>query len=460
MNSLARSARSVCPVDWLRAFWPKKVRALLLGFAFLGIVATSPRANAQGLPITRDTEIENLLNDYARPIFKTAGLGTSRVAVRIVRNDSLNAFVIDGRNIFIHTGALLQAQTPNQVIGIFAQQAGHVAGGHMAALRARIKKDQTQALLKEILGIGTTIGATQKDKTGPVGHSIAKDNEIVMRALAAERRDQTLAADQAAIRFLNATQQSGRGMLEVLGAGFTTQGNDEADQDRISRLRTLAEKSEYSNGKDAPELQLRHDLMRAKLSGYLDRPGVVMNRYPLSDKSLPARYARALAIYFQGGQGSFGKALTEVDDLIREKPDNPYFHEVKGDLYMRSGRMKEAIPSLRQALKLSPEASLIRVQLATALQKGGGSAEFAESVDLSRKSLIDDQNPRAYRLLANAYYKQGKGADADAMQAQAYFHEGDIKQAKIFAKRAQPKLQQGAPAWMQMDDIMSHMGGD
>ena len=58
--------------------------------------ATTPVA-AQGLPLIRDTEIENLLNDYARPIFKAAGLGEGRVAVRIVRSDIFNAFVLDGR---------------------------------------------------------------------------------------------------------------------------------------------------------------------------------------------------------------------------------------------------------------------------------------------------------------------------------------------------------------------------
>ena len=116
-------------------------------------ILTGPAA-AQGLPLIRDTEIETLLNDYARPIFRVAGFGGGRVGVRIVNNDAFNAFVVDGRSVYIHTGALMQAEAPNEVIGVLAHESGHIAGGHMAALRARIAKDQTRALLIQILGIG------------------------------------------------------------------------------------------------------------------------------------------------------------------------------------------------------------------------------------------------------------------------------------------------------------------
>ena len=122
---------------------------------------------------------------------------------------------------------------------------------------------------------------------------------------------------------------------------------------------------------------------------------------------------------------------------------------------MRSGKMKEAAPNLRHALKLAPDSTLIRVQLATALQNGNDAAASAEAVELLRKSLVTDLNPHAFRMLATAYYKQGKGPEADAMIAQAYFLEGDIKQSQIFAKRAQPKLRPGSPEWIKNDDIIN-----
>jgi predicted Zn-dependent protease len=287
-----------------------------------------------------------------------------------------------------------------------------------------------------------------------------------MRSLLAERRQQESAADQAGLSFLNATKQSGRGMLTTFERFAQQEYISDAHKDafarshplstdRLARLRKLVEGSPYYGGKDTPQLQQRHDLMRAKLSGYLEPPQVVFNRYPPSDTTLPARYARAIARFFQGGAGGLEAALADVGSLLRERPNNPYFWEVKGDLLMRSGKMREAIPALRQALKFAPDAGLIQVQLAAALQNDDNAAAVNESVDLLRNSLVDDENSRAYRLLATGYYKQGKRPQADAMIAQAYFLEGDLKQAQIFAKRAHAKLRSGSPEWLRNDDIIN-----
>jgi predicted Zn-dependent protease len=288
-----------------------------------------------------------------------------------------------------------------------------------------------------------------------------------MRGLLAERRNQESAADQAGIKFLTQTKQSGIGMLETFERFRQQEYISDAQKDafarshplsteRLERLRTLVETSPYYHVKDSPKLQLRHDLMRAKLSGYLESPQVVFNRYPATDTSLPARYARAIARFFEGGPGSLEASLAAVDGLLRDRPDYPYFWELKGDLLMRSGKTAQAIPPLRQALKLEPGATLIEVQLASALQNDPSPAAVNESIALLRKSLADDENARAYRLLANSYYKQGKRPEADAMIAQAYFVDGDVKQAQLFAKRAQTKLRSGSPEWLKNDDILNY----
>ncbi|WP_291002088.1 M48 family metalloprotease [Hyphomicrobium sp.] len=451
--------------------WPKG--AALCGLIATAMLSAPPSASAQNLPLIRDTEIENILSDYAKPLFRAAGLGSGRIKMRIVQNDAFNAFVLDGKNVFVHTGTLMQANSPNEVIGVIAHETGHITGGHMAALRSRIAKDQTRALLAQILGIGLIVaggvaGGDNGNSLGGAGQGVLfGGNEVIMRSLLAERRQQESAADQAGLGFLNATKQSGRGMLATFERFAQQEYISDAQKDafarshplstdRLARLRKLVETSPYFGVKDSPELQLRHDLMRAKLSGYLEKPSVVFNRYPATDQTLPARYARALARFFQGGQGALEAALADVDGLLASRPDYPYFWEVKGDLLMRAGRTREAIPFLRQALKLDPGASLIRVQLAGALQEDQSEAAVNESVVLLRKSLIDDENSRAFRLLANSYYKQGKRPEADAMIAQAYFLEGDLKQAQLFAKRAQTKLRSGTPEWLKNDDIINY----
>jgi predicted Zn-dependent protease len=444
----------------------------LAGAAFLSALAPG-KAAAQGLPLIRDTEIENLLNDYARPIFKAAGLGTGRIAMRIINNDQFNAFVLDGRNVFIHTGALMQAQTPNEVIGVIAHESGHITGGHMAALRARIAQDQTRALLMQLLGIGMMVaggvagGEAGREIGSGGGGVLLGGNETIMRGLLAERRSQESAADQAGLKRLEETHQSGKGMLETFERFAAQEYLSDAQKDayvrthpvaaeRLSRLREIVAKSPYVNTKDSPELQLRHDLMRAKLSGYMERPQIVLNRYPTTDNSLPARYGRALAHFHQGERG-VELGLAEMDALIREQPSNPYFLEVKADMLAKSGRVREAIGPLRAALKLLPSAALMRVDLAAALENEHNPAMTTEAVDLLKKSMVDDpENSRAYMLLANAYAEQNKEPEALAMTAQARFLDGNIKDAQNFAKRAQIKLKPGSPEWLKNDDVINY----
>ncbi len=436
------------------------------------VISGASQAQAQGLPLIRDSEIESLLNDYAQPLFKAAGLGSGRITMRIVRNDAFNAFVIDGGNVFVHTGLLMQSDTPNQVIGVIAHEAGHIAGGHMAALRHRIAKDQTRALLLQILAAGLMAGGIasgDRDVTAAGGAGLSSGPNFVIRSLLAERRSQESAADQFGLRVLEATKQSGRGMLETFER-FAQQEyisdtykdpfarSHPVATDRLNQLRRNVEGSRYYANFDPPQLQLRHDLMRAKLSGYLESPAIVLNRYPMTDKSLPARYARGIARYFQGGRGGLEAALSEIDQLIQARPDYPYFWEVKGDLLMRSGKSKEAVPFLRKAINLTKKGSnsLMQVKLATALQNSGQKASLQESVRLLKTSLITDPNPRAFRLLATAYYNQGDRPKADAMTAQAYFVEGNVQQAQIFAKRAQRALKAGSPEWIKNEDIIKY----
>jgi predicted Zn-dependent protease len=449
-------------------------RALAAVALWAGLGGQGPAA-AQGLPLIRDTEIENLLNDYAQPIFKVAGVGGGRVAVRIVNNEVFNAFVVDGRSVYIHTGALLQAETPNEVIGVIAHESGHIAGGHMAALRARIAKDQTRALLIQLLGIGAMIGGAvaggdSGNEIGSAGQGVMMGgNELIMRGLLAERRSQESAADQAGIKFLNATQQSGRGMLVTFerfaGQELFSDAHKDAfarthpvATDRLARLRQLVETSPYFGAKDPPQLQLRHDMMRAKLSGYIEGPSIVFNRYPLTNKAFPARYARAAAKFRQGGQDGVEAAIADADGLIRDQPTNPYFWELKGDFLQKAGHPAEAATALRKALQLlGGDAPLIGVQLAQALLQAKNPAGADEAISLLRKALArEGDNATAYNTLGQAFYDKGLIPQSELARAQGLFYFGAVKQAQEFAKRAQAGLKPGTPEWIRADDIINY----
>jgi predicted Zn-dependent protease len=268
------------------------------------------------------------------------------------------------------------------------------------------------------------------------------------------------------LRYLNATKQSGNGLLETFER-FAQQEyisdtykdpfvrSHPVAADRLAQLRDLVARSPYQSAKDSPALQQRHDMMRAKIAGYLEPPHIVLNRYPASDATQPAMYARAIATYFKAG---ITPALPLVEALIRSRPEYPYFHELKGDILVRSGRAKDAVEPLRKALKLAQDAPLIRVRLAQALQSSEDAAFIDETIDLARKSLVGDPNPQAFRILAGAYSRRNRLPEAELAIAQAHFLEGNIKQAQIFAKRSQRGLKSGSPEWIRADDIIGYKG--
>ena len=447
--------------------------ATVAGLYGLSMCLASSAAVAQGIPLIRDTETENLLKDYSRPIFRAAGLG-SHITMRIVKSDAFNAFVVDGLNVFINHGTIMQAKTPNEVIGVIAHETGHITGGHLAALRTRIARDQTKALLLMVLGIGAAVaGAAQGGEAGreagTAGIGVGMGaQEMLMRSMLSERRSQESAADQAGLRYLESTQQSGRGMLDTF-EGFAQQEyvsstyqdpfvrSHPVAADRIARLRELVGKSQYVNKKDSPELQLRHDLVRAKISGYLESPQAVFNRYPAKDTSLPARYARAIA---RNCSGRCDQAIGEVEALIREHPQNQYFWEIKGSFHYQGGKQREAVAPLRKALQLAGgNEPLLQVQLAQALLGSEDRAVLDEVIGLlKRASAADPQHATAYNLLGTALVKKGDAylPQAEIATAQGRFAEGNIKEAQRFAKRALTKLPPGSPEWLRADDIIKY----
>lgn len=430
-----------------------------------------PQAEAQSFRFIRDTEIEDLLSDYARPILRAAGLGGGRVTMRVLNNPSFNAFVLDGRNIFMNTGTLTQAKTPNAVIGVIAHETGHISGSHLAGLRAKIKRDSTRLLLAQILGVGALVaaGASNDRGTSQAAGGIGKgllggSSSVVQRSLLSYRRVQESSADQAAVNYLNATGQSTRGMLETFEVlakqeYFTARVQDvytrshPVAQTRIAQLRRRARQSPHFNRKDPPKLQLRHDLMRAKLSGYLDNPKTVFNRYPKSDQSLPAIYARAIA---SGELGDLNSAIPRINRLIAAKPRNAYFHELKGEVLFKSGRSKEAIAPLQRALSLRKNAPLIQVRLAQTMIASRQTKFVRPAIALLRKAVVTEKTALPFRLLARAYDLNGQQGDAQLASAKAYFYEGKRVDALRQAKRAQQKFKRGSAQWVQADDIIRY----
>ncbi len=444
--------------------------AVALTVALGGYPARAQTGSSAGIPIIRDAEIEQLLRDYTRPVLHAAGLSQQNIQVVIINDKSFNAFVMDSHRIFVNSGALTQSTTPNQIIGVLAHETGHIVGGHLAKMRQELANAQTAAIVAMLLGVGAMVAGARSGSadTGNIGAAaISAPQAYLMHTLLAYQRAQEDQADRTGVRLLTATGQSAKGMYDTFKK-FADEmmfsrayidpyvQNHPMPADRMQALADLV-KTPYWDKKDPPELQFRHDMMRAKLCGFLERADVIIRRYPASDTSMPARYARAIAAF---RFGDIRSAITQIDSLIEANPNNPYFYELKGQALLEGGHPAEAVAPLRRAVEMAPDPALIQILLAQALIATNNRQNAAEAVPLLRAAIAKEpESGDAYEQLAMAYGHNGNLADADLASAQAASARGDNKTARELAARAKMRFPVGSPGWVRADDIVAFNKG-
>src|SRR5580704_10351079 len=182
--------------------------AMLTAAALVGAGIPAAAQQGGGPPIIRDTEIEQLLKEYTQPILKAAGHSQQNIQVVIINERSFNAFVADGRRIFVNGGALMDANTPNEIIGVLAHESGHIAGGHLARMREELANAQTAAIISMLAGIGASIaGARAGPNSGAANIGVAMmqaPQSVIQRSLLSYVRAQEEQADKAGVKFLTA----------------------------------------------------------------------------------------------------------------------------------------------------------------------------------------------------------------------------------------------------------------
>ena len=298
------------------------LRALMaaLSFTLASVLAIEPAAAAGGL--IRDAEIEQTLKIYGEPIFEAAGLKPEDIHIFIIQDSSLNAFVAGGQNFFLHTGLILAADNPNEVIGVMAHETGHIAGGHLARSREAMRQAMGPAWISIGLGV-LAIAAGAPDAGAAL---IAGSGQMAQANFVRHTQVQESAADQAGMSYLEQTGQTGKGLIDFFNKNlrpyeFATRRipaymmTHPFTSDRVESLRRRVESGSHYNAVDTPDNIRRFQFMQAKLVGFLQPQGTVLARYPQSNRSQPARYARAVAAYRVSDlQG----ARTELQSLISE----------------------------------------------------------------------------------------------------------------------------------------------
>ena len=432
-------------------------RAASAAAASLCALALAAHASAQTL--LRDAEIENYLRDYSDPLFEAAGLVPANVDIYLVGDRSLNAFVAGGSNVFVHTGLITEADTPNQLEGVLAHETGHIAGAHLARGADAIAAAGRPAMLSLVLG-AALIAAGAPPEAGIA--AVGLGQSVGLGSFLAYSQGQESAADQMAATYLDAVGSSGDGLVEFFGKLSNRQLLTSRRIDPYMQTHPLAARRQdrlaertASNGHpgDTPEEVERLRMIQAKINGFIDEPYTTLRRYPLSDQSAPARYARAVAYY---RASDLGQASREIDRLIAAEPDNPYFAELKGQMLFEHGRIAESVAPHRRSVELAPDEPLLRVNLGRALVATEEPAAVEEAVGVLNVALdMEPGNVFGWTELARAQARLGREELASLAQAEAYFAIGNLPEAHRFATRAAAALKAGTPEHTQALDVVN-----
>ena len=414
----------------------------------------------------RDTETELLFSDIARPLAKAGGLDPNSVRVVLLNDPEINAFVATGQTVYVQSGLIQAAANVNQLQGVIAHELGHVSGGD--AIRSASGAKEATGITIATMVLGALAVAAGAGGDAAMGIIAAGQQAATGKFLAFSRATES-SADQFAVRALGGAGVSGKGFLDF----FKTLQNQEyrlaiyatdsygrthpLSSERVQALEQALKKDPAWSKPIDPQLEARFERVKAKLIGFID-PKHAVQKYPESDQSVPAHYARAYA-YHLGGYPD--KAESEADALLATNPHDPFFLELKGQILLEGGKPKDAIEPLREATQRSGNMPLIAAMLGHALVATEDPKNFAEAKQVLKAAVNrDNENPFAWYQLGIIYDREGDQARASLASAERFSLEGNPRQAMQSARTAIAGIKPGTPDCLRAQDIVMAARGE
>jgi predicted Zn-dependent protease len=412
-----------------------------------------------GATLINDTETEKLLSELVAPLATAANIHGGRLNVHIVNDDDFNAFVRGGEDVYVYTGLLKQIKNPDALQAVIAHELGHTIGGHVAQLSDRMDAEMKRTMLIQTLGVGLMVAGGNPSLGAGV---LAGSSGIAQQSMLAFSRDEERIADNMGIDLMIKAKLNPNGFITVFEQMNELTGamENKINPNRINhpltreRLKNAREYiAEHAQKYRTPDNSLRdaeYELVRAKLVGYLDDAKNVLQKYPYSDKSNAAIYARAIA---NMRAGNLDDARTGTQTLISRNPSNGYFFELMGDIEYQFGHYDDSVQAYAKALKLMDNAPQIETALALVLSERNKPGDIPYAIELSKRAILNTPTPLAYWVLARCYGDNDPGRHAWAM-AEYNALRGDTNKATEYAKRAQKLLKKSDPEYIKATDLI------
>ncbi len=421
---------------------------------FVFLIAVFFCVPARALSVINDTETESVLRKIIMPVALAANIPENRLKIHIVNDDDFNAFVSGGEDVFIYTGLLTRIKNTNALQAVVAHELGHMIGGHMAQMSARMEAELKRTLIIQALGIGLMVAGGNPSLGAGI---LAGAGGVAQQSLLSFSRDEERVADEFAVDLMVDANINPTGLITVFEQMQNITGAAEA---KINKNRSnhplTGERIKNARDKIA---QIKHnqkyktyddkeyELVRAKLIGYLYNERQILDKYPYRATDDAAIYARAIG-NMRGGALTAARDATQ--NLIQRNKKNPYYYELLGDIEYQMGHYDDAVAAYEHALKLNKNAPQIQTALALVLAERGNPGDNAQAIELCKTSLLATPAPLTYWVLAKLY---DDGREYWAL-AEFYNLNGDTKKARTFAKRAQQKLDKDSPEYIKAGDIL------
>ncbi len=448
------------PNDNKRKFFarPSLARIGQLITALLAMIAITVQPVA-AQSILRDAETEALFSDMVAPLVAVSELDAKDVEVILINSSQINAFVAGGQRMFFYSGTIAAADTAVEIQGIMAHELGHITGGHIIRFDEGIKTATGITILSLILG-AAAIAAGAGDAGAGI---LAAGQQAATGKFLAFSRIQERSADSAGARYLSGAGITGKGSIDFFKKLQNYEfrlGIPQEDSygrthplsgERVSLLRDVYQGDSAWDTPPDPEIEARFQRVKAKLLGFTNEPATTLRKFPESDQTIPARYARAYAWHKSAYPD---RALMEVNNLLKAEPNDPYFLELHGQILLESGRPTEALASLRKAVRLTNNQPLIASLFGHALIATEDESHFAEAQRVLKAAVVkDNRNPFAWYQLGVVYSQQGDTARAQLATAESALLQRNYGSAIRSSQIAMSGIKENTPEWIRAQDI-------
>ena len=422
---------------------------------FLAVFCALNASIAHSISLLRDPDIEHGLQQLAAPILRAAKLKSDSVKVWVVNDMGLNAFVIDHTHIFLHAGLVLKLKSAAQLQSVIAHEAAHISNGHISRRLANARRAK-MATSFGVLVAAAAVGAGHTD--AGLGLALGTTGSV-NRILLAHNRIEESAADQSALRFMNAAKIDPVAMAEVFEIFIGQSDLSEEYQDPYTRSHPLnRDRIRIVNAYAANATSYLPDAAQAywfsriqgKLSGFLRAPQWTMRRATgSSDVDL---MRRAIAEHRSGRSSSAQKTMAQ---LIATHPNDAFYRELQGQILLESRKFSTATKAYASAADLAPSNALILGGYGRSLLARNIKNSNTQALKILQKARnLDSRDARILRDIGTAYARSGQQGQAVLAIAERYALNGNMKNAAIQAKRAEGLLPRGSAAWQRAQDIL------